>query len=147
LRTENNPGSATDPVTTGSIPALGRGPRRKDALDTVDRTIISALRANARIPYADLARLVGLSGPSVADRVKRLEQLEGMANVFPGVERSFAIQAGRELRVLVQSREVTDGDATALAASIAGKIEKELQYPGQIKVVVIREIRAVDFAR
>jgi ribonuclease Y len=79
--------------------------------------------------------------------LRRLEQLEAMANAFHGVERSFAIQAGRELRVLVQSREVTDGDATALAASIAGKIEKDLQYPGQIKVVVIREIRAVDIAR
>jgi ribonucrease Y len=79
--------------------------------------------------------------------LKRLEQLESIANSFPGVDRSFAIQAGRELRILVQSREVSDGDATGLAAVVAGKIEKELQYPGQIKVVVIRETRAVDFAR
>jgi ribonuclease Y len=79
--------------------------------------------------------------------LKRLEQLEAIANSFPGVERSFAIQAGRELRILVQSREVSDGDANGLAASVANRIEKELQYPGQIKVVVIREIRAVDFAR
>ncbi len=79
--------------------------------------------------------------------LKRLEQLEAVANAFPGVERSYAIQAGRELRVLVQSREIQDGDAAALAAAIAGRIEKELQYPGQIKVVVIREIRAVDIAR
>ncbi len=79
--------------------------------------------------------------------LKRLEQLEAMAGAFPGVERSFAIQAGRELRVLVQSREVGDGDAASLAAAIAGRIEKELQYPGQIKVVVIRELRAIDYAR
>lgn len=79
--------------------------------------------------------------------LKRLEQLEAVANAFPGVERSYAIQAGRELRVLVQSREIQDGDAAALAAAIAQRIEKELQYPGQIKVVVIREIRAIDIAR
>ncbi|MDM7914554.1 MAG: ribonuclease Y, partial [Candidatus Eisenbacteria bacterium] len=79
--------------------------------------------------------------------LKRLDQLEALANAFHGVERSYAIQAGRELRVLVQSREIGDGEASALAAAIAGKIEKELQYPGQIKVVVIREIRAVDIAR
>jgi ribonuclease Y len=79
--------------------------------------------------------------------LKRLEQLEAMAGGFPGVERSFAIQAGRELRVLVQSREVGDGDAASLAAAIAARIEKEMQYPGQIKVVVIRELRAIDYAR
>ena len=79
--------------------------------------------------------------------LKRLEQLEAIAAGFPGVERSFAIQAGRELRVLVHSREVVDSDAAALAAAIAARIEKEMQYPGQIKVVVIRELRAIDYAR
>ncbi len=79
--------------------------------------------------------------------IKRLEELEAIAGSFPGVERSFAIQAGRELRILVSSRDVGDGDAGALAANVASRIEKELQYPGQIKVVVIRETRAVEFAR
>lgn len=79
--------------------------------------------------------------------VKRLEQLEGLANAYPGVARSFAIQAGRELRILVHSREVSDDDAEGLAAVLASRIEKELQYPGQIKVMVIRETRAVEIAR
>ncbi len=79
--------------------------------------------------------------------IKRLEQLEAIAGSFPGVERSFAIQAGRELRILVSSRDVADAEAGVLATRVAGRIEKELQYPGQIKVVVIRETRAVDFAR
>jgi ribonucrease Y len=79
--------------------------------------------------------------------VKRLTRLEEIANAFPGVEKSNVIQAGREIRVVVTPERIDDGAAAQLSESIARKIEGELQYPGQIKVVVIRETRAVDFAR
>jgi ribonuclease Y len=79
--------------------------------------------------------------------VKRLTRLEEIANGFPGVEKSNVIQAGREIRVVVTPERIDDGAAAQLSDSIARKIEGELQYPGQIKVVVIRETRAVDFAR
>jgi ribonuclease Y len=79
--------------------------------------------------------------------VKRLEKLEEIANSFDGVERCFAIQAGREVRVMVNPENVNDVGMTQLSEQIARRLEEELQYPGQIKVVVIRETRAVDFAR
>jgi ribonuclease Y len=79
--------------------------------------------------------------------VKRLEKLEEIATSFPGVERCFAIQAGRELRVMVTPEQVSDEQMATLSEETARRIEAELQYPGQIKVVVIRETRAVDFAR
>jgi ribonuclease Y len=79
--------------------------------------------------------------------VKRLTRLEEIANGFEGVEKSSVIQAGREIRVVVTPDRIDDGAAAQLSESIARKIESELQYPGQIKVVVIRETRAVDFAR
>ncbi|HEX6307799.1 MAG TPA: ribonuclease Y [Longimicrobiales bacterium] len=79
--------------------------------------------------------------------VKRLEKLEEIANSFSGVERCFAIQAGREVRVMVNPEDITDGSMSELSEKIARRLEDELQYPGQIKVIVIRETRAVDFAR
>jgi len=79
--------------------------------------------------------------------VKRLTQLEQIAAEFTGVEKVFAIQAGREVRVVVTPNAVDDGKAGELSEQIARRIERDLQYPGQIKVVVIRETRAVDFAR
>ena len=79
--------------------------------------------------------------------VKRLTQLEQLASEFAGVEKVFAIQAGREVRVVVTPNAIDDGKASELSDQIARKIERELQYPGQIKVVVIRETRAEDFAR
>jgi ribonuclease Y len=79
--------------------------------------------------------------------VKRLEGLERIASSYSGVEKVFAIQAGREIRVIVNPDDVDDLRMTALSDEIARRIEGELQYPGQIKVVVIREQRAVDFAR
>ena len=79
--------------------------------------------------------------------VKRLEKLEGIAMELPGVERCFAIQAGRELRVMVEPEKVSDAEMAQLSESVARTIEEELQYPGQIKVVVVRETRAIDFAR
>ena len=79
--------------------------------------------------------------------VKRLEKLEDIADSFKGVSKSFALQAGREVRILVESERVTDEEAVWLSKDIARRIENELQYPGQIKVTVIRETRAVEFAR
>ncbi|MGH2447116.1 MAG: ribonuclease Y [Chloroflexota bacterium] len=79
--------------------------------------------------------------------VKRLEALENIANSFPGVEKSFAIQAGREVRIVVKQDEVDDLAAARIARDIVSKIEETLEYPGQIKVMVIRETRVVDYAK
>ncbi len=79
--------------------------------------------------------------------IKRLEKLESMATDFKGVEKAFAIQAGRELRIVVESGRISDEDAIWLARDLAKKVEAELTYPGQIKVTVIRETRAVEYAR
>ncbi len=79
--------------------------------------------------------------------IKRLEALETVATSFPGVQRAFAIQAGREVRVMVQPDSIDDLGSLQLARNVAKKIEERLQYPGQIKVTVIRETRAVDYAR
>ena len=79
--------------------------------------------------------------------VKRLERLEAIASSFPGVEKSYAIQAGREVRVIVKPDQVDDAQALFLSKDIAKKIESELEYPGQIKVNVIREFRSVEYAK
>lgn len=79
--------------------------------------------------------------------VKRLEDLEGIANEFNGVEKSYAIQAGRDLRIIVDSNKVKDEDATLLSQDIARSIESKLTYPGQIRVTVIRETRVVEYAK
>lgn len=79
--------------------------------------------------------------------IKRLEELEKIAMSFNGVSKSFAIQAGREIRIMVEGDQVNDDQSIVLCKDIAGKIEKELTYPGQIKVTVIRETRAVDYAK
>lgn len=79
--------------------------------------------------------------------VKRLQQLEDISNSFKGVEKSFAIQAGREVRIIVKPEEINDADALFLAKDIAKKIENEMEYPGQIKVNVIRESRFAEFAK
>ena len=79
--------------------------------------------------------------------IKRLEKLEGMAADFEGVEKVYAIQAGRELRIIVESGTISDDKAVWLARDVAKKVEAELTYPGQIKVTVIRETRAVEYAR
>ncbi|RKY43391.1 MAG: ribonuclease Y [Candidatus Omnitrophota bacterium] len=79
--------------------------------------------------------------------VKRLEKLESIANTFKGIQKSYAIQAGREIRVMVQPDRVSDAEAVALAREVTKKIEEELEYPGQIKVTVIRETRAIEYAK
>ena len=120
LQMENVPAPAQDPVTTGSIPAIGRGSRRRESLDAVDRTILAALRANARIPYADLARLVGLSGPSVADRVKRLEQI----GVITGYHAAMAPSAlGLGVVAIVGIEQSDDSDQDEIAEHLT-KLEE-----------------------
>ncbi|MFQ5561776.1 MAG: ribonuclease Y, partial [Nitrospinota bacterium] len=79
--------------------------------------------------------------------IKRLEQLEEIGDSFKGVEKTFAIQAGREIRVIVKPEKITDNESTFLAKDIAKKIEAEMAYPGEIKITVIRETRSVEFAR
>jgi ribonuclease Y len=104
--------------------------------------------------YAYLVQAAdGLSGARPGARkemlenyIKRLEDLEGIANSFRGVSNTYAIQAGRELRVLVESEQVSDEEAVLLSRDIAKKIEENLTFPGQIKVMVIRETRAIEFA-
>jgi len=79
--------------------------------------------------------------------IKRLEKLESIANLFKGVEKSYAIQAGREIRVIVEPQRISDDEAVILSRDIKKKIEESLEYPGQIKVTVIREVRAIEYAK
>jgi ribonuclease Y len=89
----------------------------------------------------------GARRESLENYIKRLTALEAVANDFPGVERSFAVQAGREIRLIVKPDEIDDIGAARLAEAVARKIESELEFPGQIKVTVIRETRASDIAK
>jgi ribonuclease Y len=79
--------------------------------------------------------------------IKRLQTLEALATSFPGVDKAYAIQAGREVRVIVKPADVDDAGAATLAREVAKKIEDDLKYPGQIKVTVLRETRVVEYAR
>ena len=79
--------------------------------------------------------------------IKRLEQLEEISNSFEGVERSYAIQAGREVRIMVKADVVNDDETVLMAKEIVKKIEDSMEYPGQIKVNVIRELRAIEYAK
>jgi ribonuclease Y len=89
----------------------------------------------------------GARSETMTTYIKRVEELERIGLSFPGVEKCFAVQAGRELRVLVQPDQVNDDEAFALARDISRKIEGELQYPGQIRVTVVRETRCVEYAK
>jgi ribonuclease Y len=89
----------------------------------------------------------GARRKSVAEYIKRIEQLEGLANSMEGVDQSYAIQAGREIRVIAKSDIVDDARVDLLASDLAARIQTEMDYPGKIKVTVIREVRAVEYAR
>lgn len=103
-------------------------------------------------PLVDAADAISGARPGarremIETYVRRLEELERISNSFQGVEKSYAVQAGREVRIIVQSNVVTDEQASQMSREVAKKIESEMTYPGQIKVTVIREVRNVDYAR
>lgn len=89
----------------------------------------------------------GARRESLENYIKRLEKLEGIADSFEGVDKCFAIQAGREIRIIVKPERVSDNNATMIARDIVKKIESEMEYPGQIKVTVVRETRAIEYAK
>ena len=89
----------------------------------------------------------GARRENVENYIRRLEKLEELTSSFPGVEKSYAIQAGREVRIMVKPEEVSEDNMVLLAHDLAKKIESELEYPGQIKVNVIRETKAVEYAK
>ncbi len=89
----------------------------------------------------------GARRESAETYVKRLEKLEQLAITFKGVEKAYAIQAGREIRIIVKQDEVSDAESAMISREIAKKVEQELTYPGQIKVTVIRENRYIEYAR
>jgi ribonuclease Y len=110
-----------------------------------DPTTVEAVLVNAADALS--AARPGARREILENYVHRLERLEGIANSMEGVAKSFAIQAGRELRIIVNSEKISDEQSIWLSKDVARKIESELQYPGQIKVTVIREMRAVDYAK
>ena len=109
----------------------------------------------ATSPYTPLvaaADAISASRPgsrreSLERYIKRLEQLEGIATGFPGVQQAYAIQAGREIRVIVDASKIDDRTAAKTAWEIAKQIEQQMTYPGEVKVTLIRETRSVEFAR
>ena len=110
-----------------------------------DPTTVEAVLVNAADALS--AARPGARREILENYVHRLERLESIANAMEGVSKSFAIQAGRELRIIVNSEKITDEQSIWLSKDVARKIESELQYPGQIKVTVIREMRATEFAK
>lgn len=150
-------GKAIDHEVQGTHVEIGRRILQKFGADA---QIIKAMQAHhGEYPYETLESIIvqtadaisgsrpGARHDSVENYIKRLENLEAIAKSFPAVEKTYAIQAGRELRVFVKPEEITDIEAKKLAREIATRIEEELKYPGEIKVAVIRESRAVEFAR
>ena len=149
-------GKAADQSIEGTHAGIGSELARRYGEQDIVVNAIASHHEEARLdsPYAFLvAAADSVSGSRPGARresfetyVKRVESLEAIAASFEGVERAYAIQAGREIRVLVEPDKVMDGDASELAAKVAAQIQLELKYPGQIKVTVIRETRAVDYA-
>ena len=150
-------GKALDHDIEGSHALIGADLLRRHGESAVVINAVAAHHADA--PAESLYAVLASAGDAIsAGRpgarsettdiyLKRLEKLEFIANGFPGVEKSYAIQAGREVRVAVVPEKVSDHDAMLLARGICKKIESELQYPGQIKVIVVRETRCVEYAR
>ncbi len=150
-------GKAVDHEVEGSHSAIGADLARK--YGESEDIIHSILAHHEEVPVANLIDVVvqaadALSGARPGARremletyIRRLEELERIASSFSGVEKSYAIQAGREIRIVVSSEKLNDDAIFLLSKDIAKKVETELSYPGQIKVVVIRETRAVEYAR
>jgi ribonuclease Y len=108
--------------------------------ETVEAVLVQAADAIS-------AARPGARRETLENYIKRLEKLEQIADSFEGVDKSYAIQAGREIRIIVKPERVDDVIAAQMARDIVKRIEGELDYPGQIKVTVIREVRAVEYAR
>ena len=111
----------------------------------VEPTTIEAILVQAADAIS--ASRPGARRETLETYIKRLEQLEEIADSFEGVEKSFAIQAGREVRLIVKPDKVTDSEMIIMARDVAKKVESEMEYPGQIKVNVIRETRAIEYAK
>jgi len=150
-------GKAIDHEVEGAHAAIGADIARRYGESPLIVNAIAAHHADEP-PTSTIAVLVQAADTLSAARpgarremlesyVKRLEDLERIADSFKGVSKSFAIQAGREIRIIVENSNIGDEGLTLLAHDIRKKIEKELSYPGQIKIVVIREARAVEYAR
>lgn len=150
-------GKALDHEVAGTHVEIGRRILQKFG---ASEEIVKAMQAHhEEYPYETVeSRIVqtadaisgarpGARHDSIENYLKRLGDLEAIANNFPGVEKSYALQAGREIRIFVTPEQVTDLEAKNMARDIATKIEKDLKYPGEIKVTIIRETRVVDFAR
>jgi ribonuclease Y len=150
-------GKAVDHEVEGPHAAIGASIAQRHNLSP---KVVNAIAAHHQeVEYACLeapivqiadaisASRPGARGESMDTYVKRLEDLQAIAESFNGVERSFAVQAGREVRILVRPEEIDDLTASRLARDIVKKIEEQLTYPGQIKVTVIRETRAVEYAK
>ena len=112
--------------------------------DVEAKTVIACL---VQAADAISAARPGARRENIENYIKRLEKLEEIANSFNGVESSYAIQAGREVRIMVKPEVISDDQMVITARDIVKKIESELDYPGQVKVNVIRESRAVDYAK
>jgi ribonuclease Y len=150
-------GKAVDHAVQGTHVEIGRRILEKFG---VDKRVIQAMQAHhEEYPYETIESYLvqvadaisggrpGARRDSVENYIKRLTELEGIATSFPGVEKAYAIQAGRELRIFVKPEEMSDLQARELARNVALRVENELKYPGEIKVNVIRELRAIEFAR
>jgi ribonuclease Y len=149
-------GKAVDHEVKGSHPEIGGQIGRKfnlneDIIDAIENhhednpgKLITIIVKTAD---AISSSRLGARNDSFEKYVQRLEELEGIANSFPGIEKSYAIQAGREIRVFVNSEEASDLESRSLARDIAKKIEEELNYPGEIKVNLLRETRVIEYAR
>jgi ribonuclease Y len=150
-------GKAVDHEVEGPHAAIGADIARKHDLSP---NVVNAIAAHHQeveytcieAPIVQIADAISASRPGARGEtmdtyVKRLEDLQAIADSFQGVERSFAVQAGREVRILVRPEEIDDLASMRLARDIVKKIEESLTYPGQIKVTVIRETRAVEYAK
>ncbi|MDO8492313.1 MAG: ribonuclease Y [bacterium] len=150
-------GKAVDHEVQGTHVEIGRRILQKFGVD--EQIIIAVSAHHEEYPYDNVESVLvqvadaisggrpGARRDSVENYIKRLGDLEALAKSFPGVEKSFALQAGREIRIFVKPEAISDLDARKLARDIANKIEQELKYPGEIKVNVIRESRSIEFAR
>jgi ribonucrease Y len=150
-------GKAVDHQVEGTYAKLGADLAKKynESAEVVAAIEAHHEEAELNSPYAVLAVAAdaisaarpGARRETLETYIKRLDKLESIANLFKGVEKSFAIQAGREIRIIVQPEKISDGEAVNLAREIRKKIEEGMEYPGQIKVTVIRETRAIEYAK